>query len=271
MRGGSQSALVDTDQGFYVVKWRENPQHRRILINEVVCAELLKRLGVASPGWAYVHADRDFIERNPEIRIQHQHRSTAIEPGWHFGSRFPVDPDHESVYDFLPSNLIDKVANRWDFLKVFVFDVWVDNHDSRQAIFFRAPKRGFQVEMIDHGHALGFDGVDWRFNSSSVRRRYPGASGIYASAQSAQHYSRAIAAIQELTRDDLTQLLELLPPEWIGDDKGLLSRQFDRLIDRARRLIELVADTHALGHVPCRLPVSRVMVAPAPANDVETQ
>jgi hypothetical protein len=48
MQGGSQSALVDTEQGFYVVKWRENPQHRRILINEVVCSEL-KLHGSALP------------------------------------------------------------------------------------------------------------------------------------------------------------------------------------------------------------------------------
>src|ERR1035441_2162838 len=111
MRGGSQSGLVDTDGGCYVVKWLQNPQHRRILINEALCSELLKVLGVSSPSWARIHVDRTFLENNPQVRIQAGPGYAAVQPGWHFGSRFPVSPDHGLVFDALPSDAVGRVSN----------------------------------------------------------------------------------------------------------------------------------------------------------------
>jgi hypothetical protein len=245
MRGGSQAALVDTGDGYYVVKWRQNPQHRRILINEAVCSELLGRLGVSAPEWAWVHADRAFLDANPEVRIERAQGHSAIDPGWHFGSRFPVNPSKELVYDFMPPNLMRKVRNRSAFLKMLVFDTWVDNHDGRQAVFFRVPKRGYRVEMIDHGYSLGFDGLEWGSNSSPVPKPYPGISDLYACTQSAKVCASSIAAIKQVTRDDLAGLLALVPPEWVEDDGTLIARQFDRIMDRGRRLTESVADALA--------------------------
>ena len=37
MRGGAQAHLLEADDGkWYVVKFRNNPQHRRVLVNEVL-------------------------------------------------------------------------------------------------------------------------------------------------------------------------------------------------------------------------------------------
>jgi hypothetical protein len=42
MRGGAQAHLLEADDGhWYVVKFRNNPQHRRILVNERLSATLL--------------------------------------------------------------------------------------------------------------------------------------------------------------------------------------------------------------------------------------
>ena len=42
MRGGAQAHLLECDDGhFYVVKFRNNPQHRRILINEWIASVFL--------------------------------------------------------------------------------------------------------------------------------------------------------------------------------------------------------------------------------------
>ena len=41
MRGGAQAHLLEADDGhWYVVKFRNNPQHRRVLVNEAICATL---------------------------------------------------------------------------------------------------------------------------------------------------------------------------------------------------------------------------------------
>ena len=42
MRGGAQSHLLEADDGnWYVVKFRNNPQHWRVLVNELLCGALL--------------------------------------------------------------------------------------------------------------------------------------------------------------------------------------------------------------------------------------
>src|SRR3954469_10530883 len=105
MRGGAQSHLIEANDGaFYVVKFLNNPQHRRILVNEWLGAAFLSYLGIATPEAAIVRVGAPFLEENPEVSIQLGSRRAAIEPGWHFGSRFPGDPMRNSVYDFLPDS-----------------------------------------------------------------------------------------------------------------------------------------------------------------------
>jgi len=139
MRGGAQSWLLEADDGhWYVVKFRNNPQHRRILVNELVASTLLGYLKIAAPEVALVHVGEDFLAEHPEVHLSLGTRRIAVEPGWHFGSRYPGDPARIAVYDFLPDALLAQVVNLEDFRAVLVFDKWVANADGRQSIFYRA-------------------------------------------------------------------------------------------------------------------------------------
>ncbi len=142
MRGGAQAHLLECDDGhFYVVKFRNNPQHRRILINEWIASVFLNYLQISTPPAAIVNLSAEFLESNPDVHIQLGSRHLAVEPGWHFGSRYPGDPAKVMVYDFLPDLLLDKVVNVDEFLGVLAFDKWIGNADARQSIFFRARLR----------------------------------------------------------------------------------------------------------------------------------
>src|ERR1043166_5849762 len=122
MRGGAQSHLLEADDGhWYVVKFRNNPQHRRILVNELLAASFLEYLKIASPETALVHVDQEFLTANPELHLQLGTRRIEIEPGWHFGSRYPGDPDRTAVYDFLPDALLPSVPNLEAFRAILVF------------------------------------------------------------------------------------------------------------------------------------------------------
>src|ERR1041384_6424837 len=93
MRGGAQAHLVEADDGhWYVVKFRNNPQHRRILVNELVASVFLDYLRIAAPETALVHISGGFLADNPDVHITMGTRQIAVEPGWHFGSRYPGDP-----------------------------------------------------------------------------------------------------------------------------------------------------------------------------------
>ena len=55
MRGGAQAHLLEgSDGNCYVVKFSNNPQHRRILVNEWISAVFLRHLGLSSPEVAMV-------------------------------------------------------------------------------------------------------------------------------------------------------------------------------------------------------------------------
>ena len=174
MRGGAQAHLLEADDGhWYVVKFRNNPQHRRILVNELAASALLGYLKIAVPETALTSKiEASFLEANPEVHLTLGTRHIAVEPGWHFGSRYPGDPARTAVYDFLPDALLPKVANLDDFRAILVFDKWVANADGRQCVFYRALlERGagahprLVARMIDHGFA--FNGPNWDFPESS--------------------------------------------------------------------------------------------------------
>src|SRR5271170_3579745 len=201
MRGGAQAHLLACDDGhFYVVKFRNNPQHRRILINEWIASVFLNYLKISTPQAAIVSLSPGFLEANPEVYIQLGSRRQAVDPGWHFGSRYPGDPGKIMVYDFLPDALLEKVVNADEFLGVLAFDKWMGNADARQSIFFRArlrqwlpteseapragfvsqapragfvsqaPRAGFVAYMMDHGYV--FDGPHWKFADSPLQGLY---------------------------------------------------------------------------------------------------
>ena len=93
MRGGAQAHLVEADDShWYVVKFQNNPQHRRILVNELLASAFLEYLNIAVPEWAVVDIDAAFLAANRDVHISLGTRRVEIEPGWHFGSRYPGDP-----------------------------------------------------------------------------------------------------------------------------------------------------------------------------------
>ena len=50
MRGGAQAHLLEADDGhYYIVKFPNNPQHRRILVNEWIAGEILSHLQISAP------------------------------------------------------------------------------------------------------------------------------------------------------------------------------------------------------------------------------
>src|SRR6185436_9479504 len=70
MRGGAQAHLLEADDGhWYVVKFRNNPQHRRILVNELIASVFLEYLKIASPETRLIHVTPDFLASNPEAYL----------------------------------------------------------------------------------------------------------------------------------------------------------------------------------------------------------
>src|ERR1700744_30786 len=88
MRGGSQSHLMWTDDGFaYVVKFQNNPQHLRVLSNELLATRLAKLIGLSVPHCEVVEVGAWLIEHTEELQMEFGGRRERCLPGRHFGSR----------------------------------------------------------------------------------------------------------------------------------------------------------------------------------------
>ncbi len=138
MRGGAQAHLMRCDDGgYYIVKFQNNPQHLRILANEMLATRLAARLGLCVPQVEVIEVRQELIAYTSELVMQLGMGRAPCSPGKQFGSQFPGYPARMTVHDFLPDEQLAAVRNLSDFLGIFVFDKWTCNTNGRQAIFFR--------------------------------------------------------------------------------------------------------------------------------------
>lgn len=71
MRGGAQSHLMRCDDGlYYVVKFQNNPQHRRVLANELLGTRLARRLGLPTVPVEIVEVPEELIRLTPELAME---------------------------------------------------------------------------------------------------------------------------------------------------------------------------------------------------------
>ncbi len=257
MRGGAQSHLIEASDGrYYIVKFRNNPQHRRILVNELIAAEILSYLHISAPPCELVRVPEEFLRENPDANIQLGSRTIPLDPGWAFGSRHPGDPNITAIYDFVPDSLLAQVHNRADFLAILVFDKWTGNADGRQSIFFRAQlqdwvpavkgsgkKMGFIALMIDHGFI--FNGPHWNFTESALQGLYPRRM-VYEPVASLEDFEPWLERILHFPDEVLDRAMRRIPPDWIENEEDDLQRLLESLIRRQKRIHEIVAQSQAI-------------------------
>ena len=242
MRGGSQAHLIRAEDGWYVVKLLQNPQHKRILANEALASELLSLLGIATPEWAAVRIDDEFLSREESIGFETVKGFEKAKPGWHFGSKCKRHPDTTAISDFVSPPMMERVSNVDDFFKVLVFDIWVDNRDARQAIFVESRGGRILAQMIDNGFAFGFDGVDDCLRDHCR----PSAPYLLSSAYlgAAAQFRETIERVRQITAADILAIIGELPMEWLTDIRKfeVLARDLQL---RGERLPTLLAQTLA--------------------------
>jgi hypothetical protein len=243
MRGASQPYLLGCDDGAsYVVKFRNNPQHVRVLANEMLASRLALFIGLPVPAPAFVEVHRELIDRSPGLTLERASIHEPCLPGLHFGSRFPGIPSQTLVLDFLPDRLLRRVDNLVDaFLGGFVFDKWTCNCDGRQVIFCRSADQensSYSARLIDQGFC--FNDGEWNFPDSPIRSLYPRRL-VYESVRGLQSFEPFLTRIENLNREQLERYAQEIPPEWCGLN-GQPLELAARLHERRRRLRQALVD-----------------------------
>lgn len=240
MRGGAQSHLMRcADDGYYVVKFRNNPQGARILANELLATRLAARMGLPTTEVAVVEVRPELIENTDELVIELGRGRTRCQAGLQFGSRYPGPPAETAVFDFLPDEQLREVPNLADFRGAFVFDKWTCNTNGRQAIFYRsAGDTGYRARLIDQGFC--FNACEWNFPDGPLRGIYA-RHRVYETVRGIDSFEPWLTRVE--TRIDESVLGEIageIPPEWYGSDTDALEQMLAQLLRRRARVRDLI-------------------------------
>jgi len=260
MRGGAQSHLMRCSDGhYYVLKFQNNPQHRRVLVNELLGTRLAARLGLPTTPVAVIEVSEELIRLTPELCIELPRTRVPCAAGLQFGSRYPGDPRRLTLHDFLPDEQLRQVENLHDFAGMLVFDKWTCNTNGRQTLFFREGPRGegetaaadeapYRTLMIDQGFC--FNAGEWNFPDAPLRglytrnRVYEGVTGMDSFAPWLDRLAMRLTerALDEVSRD--------IPPQWYDDDHDALWRLLEQLDRRRTRVPELLLETKQSARQP---------------------
>jgi len=256
MRGGAQSHLMRCSDGaYYVVKFQNNPQHRRILVNELLGTKLAARLGLPTVPVAIVEVPEELIRLTPELAMELPRSRIPCLPGLQFGSRYPGDPRRMTLHDFLPDEQLRAVENLHDFAGMLVFDKWTCNTNGRQTVFFtdkteagEGGRTRYETRMIDQGFC--FNAGEWNFPDAPLRglytrnRVYEGVTGMNSFAP---WLERLESKMSERVLDEISREI---PPAWYEDDYDALVRLLEQLQRRRPRVPELIVEAKKSNRQP---------------------
>jgi HipA-like kinase len=245
-RGGAQSHLMRCSDGhYYVVKFQNNPQHPRILVNELLGTKLAARLGLPTTPVGIIYVSEDLIELTPDLSVQMPRGSIPCRAGLQFGSRYPGDPHRLTLLDFLPDKQLHEVENLHDFAGMLVFDKWTCNTNGRQTLFFRSDKPGqempearYRTVMIDQG--ICFNAGEWNFPDAPLRGLYA-RNSVYEGVTGRDSFGPWLERLeQRITERVLDELIREIPPEWYSDDLDAVLQLAGQLFHRRSRVPELL-------------------------------
>jgi HipA-like protein len=258
MRGGAQAHLMRcVDGNYYVVKFQNNPQHRRILVNELLGTRLAGRLGLPTAPVSVVDVPEELVRLTPELCVETPRMRIPCQAGLQFGSRYPGDPRRMTLHDFLPDEKLREVDNLHEFAGMLVFDKWTCNTNGRQTVFFETERRRsgttpgsapvggtetasvvYHTVMIDQGFC--FNAGEWNFPDAPLRGLYA-RNRVYEGVIGMESFAPWLERLEkQVSERVLAELAEEIPPAWYEDDYDALVGLLEQLFRRRARVAELL-------------------------------
>ena len=261
MRGGAQSQLMlGADGKLWVVKFRNNPQHLRVLANELIATRLAQAVGLTVPMSDVVEVTDWLVTHSPEMHLElgrgQQERYAA---GLQFGSQFIGGLMPGQVVDYLPEQQLAEVRNLGEFAGMLALDKWAGNCNGRQAVFDRRPReRKYRATFIDQGFC--FNAGDWTFPDSPLRGVYA-RNVVYRGVTGWKSFEPWLSRIEEMDAATLWGIAEVVPPEWYGGDTATIEALMEKMLVRRGRVRELIGSFRDSNREPFPMWDNKVAVA----------
>jgi hypothetical protein len=239
MRGGAQGHLMlGADGDAYVVKFQNNPQHLRVLVNELIATKLAEAIGLTVPKCDVVEVTEWLIENTADLDLDFGARRERCRPGHCFGSRLVggLMPGH--VVDYLPEEQLAEVRNLEEFAGILALDKWTCNTNGRQAVFSRKTRgKVYTANFIDFGYC--FNAGEWVYRDSPLRGVYA-RNLVYKSVTGWESFDPWLSRIESVKPETVWAIAETIPPEWYDGDVSAIEELVEKLLSRRSRVRELI-------------------------------
>ncbi len=259
MRGGAQSQLMlGADGKLWVVKFQNNPQHLRVLANELIATRLAEAVGLTVPATDIIEVTDWLIANSPEmvVDLARGAREPCC-PGLQFGSQF-VGGGPGRVLDYLPEEQLCEVRNVAEFAGMLLIDKWTGNANGRQAVFSRKVReRKYKATFIDQGYC--FHAGEWKFADSPLRGIY-GRNAVYTGVTGWESFDPWLTRVEQMAEETLWSIAEVVPPMWYGGDTADLERLMQQMLMRRSRVRDLVLSFRDSDRAPFPNWARKVMV-----------
>lgn len=242
LRGGAQSHLLRASDGAcYVTKFQNNPQHIRVLANEMFATELGLKLGLPMPRVRVIEVSDWLIEHTPDLRIQLAGTQMRCQIGKQLASFYVGRDSSGLTFDYLPREMLEKVRNIADFARVLVLDKWTCNCDGRQAVFSRKTQRTRRctATFIDQGYC--FNAGEWTFPDYPLRGVYAN-NCVYEGVTGWEAFEPALTRAESMDAGSIWQCANAIPEEWYGGDRPSLERVVEELSNRRGVIRKLISE-----------------------------
>jgi hypothetical protein len=239
MRGGAQGQLMlGADGHVYVVKFQNNPQHTRVLANELIASRLAAAAGLTVPEAELVEVSSWLIDNTPELDIDLGRTRVRCQAGLQFGSRFAGGMMPGQVVDFLPEAQIGELKNLDEFAGILALDKWTGNANGRQAVFTRRQReRRYKAVFIDFGYC--FHAGEWRFEDAPLRGVFF-RNDVYREVRGWESFEPWLTRIETMPEETVWAAANSVPPEWYSGDQAEMEALVEKLLKRRSRIRELI-------------------------------
>lgn len=224
--GGSLPAVVDTNGGLFVVKFRGAGQGPKALLAELIVGLLAQQLGLPVPGLAIVHVDASFGRAEPDPEIQEILRASH---GMNVGMRYldgAFNFDGLAAGDLIDAELASRIV--W-------FDALVTNPDRthRNPNLLICERKPW---LIDHGAALYAHHAWPTVDETRLRTPFPLIRDHVLLRQAAHLDDADRHMSEELTGELVERVLASVPDELLRDP--LIAAEFPSAAETRQRYFD---------------------------------
>ncbi|MDA1987406.1 MULTISPECIES: HipA family kinase [Bacillus cereus group] len=212
----------------YVVKFKENPEGKRILANEYVCAKIAEilELPLASP--SLVQVNEEFIEDFGEQISKHTEEDVTV--GLHFGTK-----RIKKAFQISSAGMLELAKNIECIPGIILFDQLVCNCDREcngGNLLFDQSK--MEIVVLDHTHAFDigplWDEHNLNFKIGEAFKPLQPDGYVYRKliphVKGHNPFNSILEKMERLDDNSLWNIINNIPEEW-----GVTGAQKEKLLE----------------------------------------